>query len=81
MTPLDRVLVALERGTGKMVRRRGAGWIAHCPAHADAEPSLSVKEKRDGKVLLHCFAGCTVHRIVEAIGLTTEDLKPPRFVI
>lgn len=50
------------------VRKGGAGWTARCPAHEDKKNSLSVKEEADGKVLLHCFAGCTFEQIIAAIG-------------
>ena len=33
--------------------------MCHCPAHADSRPSLSVTEAANGKVLWHCFAGCS----------------------
>lgn len=49
------------------------GWLARCPAHQDATPSLSITPDND-KVLLHCFAGCTAKAIVEALGLTMADL-------
>jgi hypothetical protein len=29
-------------------------------------------------VLLHCFAGCSVHEVVSAVGLDLSDLFPPR---
>ena len=50
----------------KGVRRNGNGWMALCPAHTDRNPSLSVRE-RDGKVLLHCFAGCTLEAVLSAL--------------
>jgi putative DNA primase/helicase len=49
-------------------------WLARCPAHADREPSLSIKLKPDGHILLHCFASCQVDDILEALGLTLRDL-------
>jgi len=59
------------------VRRTGEGrWIACCPAHEDRHPSLSIRELRDGRVLVHCFAGCDVHDVVRAVSLTLEDLMP-----
>jgi len=48
--------------------------MARCPAHDDTQPSLSITEGRDGRVLLHCFAECPTEKIVSAIGLTMRDL-------
>jgi hypothetical protein len=48
-------------------------WLAHCPAHDDAKPSLSVTES-DGRILLHCFAGCSVDAICAALGISVADL-------
>lgn len=53
-------------------------WQARCPAHADKGPSLSIRETDDGTVLVKCFAGCSVHEIVRAVGLELSDLFPPR---
>jgi hypothetical protein len=39
-------------------RRAGDGWMARCPAHDDREPSLSIRQGEDGKVLVRCDAGC-----------------------
>lgn len=55
------------------VRKQGRGYIACCSAHPDKTPSLSV-EMKDGKILLHCFAGCSSLEIVESVGLTMSDL-------
>lgn len=61
------------------VRKTGRGaWNACCPAHQDRSPSMSVRELDDGTVLLHCFAGCSAHEIVGAVGMAIEDLFPPR---
>jgi hypothetical protein len=48
-------------------KRSGAGWSAPCPAHEDQTASLSIGEGRDGKLLLHCHAGCTFEAILAAI--------------
>ena len=56
------------------VRRNGRGWQARCPAHADRSPSLSVREGSDGRVLLHCFAGCTVEGICDVLKIKISDL-------
>ena len=61
------------------VRPTGRGtWIACCPAHADKSPSLTIRETDDGKVLLHCFTGCSALEIIDAVGLEMSDLFPPR---
>lgn len=56
------------------VKKSGAGFMACCPAHDDRSPSLSVKEGDDGRVLLHCFAGCTFYEVIESLGLSPSDL-------
>src|SRR6266436_3082118 len=68
---LDNVLAQL-----KGVRSSLCGWTACCPAHADREPSLSIGLGEQGQVLLKCFAGCSLERITEAMGLTLTDLFP-----
>ena len=39
-------------------RRSGSDWMAPCPAHSDHEPSLSITAGDNGKILVHCHAGC-----------------------
>jgi len=53
---------------------RSAEWSASCPAHDDTEPSLSISQGDDGRVLLHCHAGCPPEAVVEAMGLKMADL-------
>lgn len=48
--------------------------MARCPAHEDRNPSLSLKEGRDGRALLYCFAGCQLVDVVAALGLSMSDL-------
>lgn len=48
-------------------KRNGSGWMACCPAHDDHNPSLSVSECEDGKVLVKCFAGCTQLSVIDAL--------------
>ena len=61
------------------VKRTGADrWIARCPAHDDRGPSLAVRELDDGRVLIHCFAGCSAHEVVSGAGLTLAELFPPK---
>lgn len=56
------------------VRARGSGtYTACCPAHADKNPSLAIREAGE-KLLVKCWAGCTASEIVSAIGLSLKDL-------
>lgn len=48
--------------------------MACCPAHQDTDPSLSIARGDDGKVLLHCFAGCSYGEIISTPAL--KDLFP-----
>lgn len=55
----------------EVVLALGGGWhgnygTARCPAHDDRAPSLSICE-RDGKLLVHCHAGCSQHDVLEAL--------------
>jgi hypothetical protein len=56
----DSVAHALE------ARRSGSGWMAKCPAHDDHNPSLSIRDS-DGKVLVHCHAGCAQSDVIGAL--------------
>ena len=56
------------------VRGSRGQWTAQCPAHDDARNSLSISEGRDGRILLHCHAGCGVDAIAGALGLSVKDL-------
>jgi putative DNA primase/helicase len=48
-------------------KRSGAGFVAHCPSHDDRNPSLSITEAKDGRVLFKCHAGCTQDDVLEAL--------------
>ncbi len=69
---IEQLITRLEK-----LRRTGEGkWLACCPAHQDKSPSLAIKQTEDGKILIHCFAGCEVDAIVSSVGLTLADLMP-----
>lgn len=90
---LDTVRDALQ-ASGALTRTRGAqSFMASCPLHDDASPSLSVTWKprphnRGGAVLLHCFScQAPAPDITAAVGLSMADLfddapglspRPPR---
>lgn len=58
------------------VRRSSRGYMARCPVHADHSPSLSIREADDGRILVHCFSGCTIESICRAIDCRVADLYP-----
>jgi hypothetical protein len=73
--PLALLLERLEN-----VKPYGQGYRACCPAHdSKSKNTLSIRTAEDGRVLLHCFAGCSPLEIVRALGLELSDLfeKPP----
>jgi putative DNA primase/helicase len=69
--PLEAVLQHLSG-----IVKAGKNLKALCPAHGDKTPSLSVATGDDGRVLLHCFSGCSVESVVNAVGLAMTDLFP-----
>lgn len=69
---LDHILSRLEK-----VRGRQGSYVACCPAHKDRSPSMTVRETPEGKILMHCFAGCSISEIAGAIGVDLSDLFPP----
>lgn len=65
---LDRLRKVKPNGPGK--------WLACCPAHEDRSPSLGVRLTDDGRLLVHCFAGCGAADVIAAVGLEFTDLFP-----
>ncbi|MBX3640652.1 MAG: hypothetical protein KF888_09080 [Nitrosomonas sp.] len=58
-----------------VIKRHNGGILAFCPSHDDRKGrSLAVSVGREGQVLIHCFAGCSIHEITGAIGLNPSDL-------
>jgi hypothetical protein len=63
----DRIGVALKG------RRNGKGWLVRCPCpnhgkgRGDRNPSLSVNDGDDERLLLHCFAGCDFEDILDEL--------------
>lgn len=68
---LDTILSRLQK-----VRGRNGNYVACCPAHDDRSPSMTIRDV-DGKILMHCFSGCSIHDIAGAIGIDLSDLFPP----
>lgn len=72
MSNVDLMLTRLQ----KVKATSRESWLACCPAHDDRSPSLTIRETQDGRILLHCFAGCSPDSVLGAIGLEMTDLFP-----
>ena len=72
---LQRVLSRLEG-----VVTVSGGFQAKCPCRDDDDnPSFSVSEGKDGKVVVYCHAGrCDTEKACQSMGLTLSDLYPPK---
>src|SRR4051794_6933184 len=48
-------------------KRLKNGFVALCPSHDDRNPSLSITDGKDGRVLFKCHAGCTQQEVLQAL--------------
>jgi putative DNA primase/helicase len=67
---------AIARALGG--RKIGSAWMARCPAHEDRDPSLSIDDAKNGKVLVCCHAGCDQRDVIAALqwrGLWQSDSR------
>ncbi len=69
--PIDVVTSALEELGSE---QQGSDW--QCPNHDDRNPSLTVKDRGDGVVLIRCGAGCPTKEVLGRLGLSWADLYP-----
>lgn len=72
--PIEVVRARLLEVTSYAPSRPNMDW--RCPAHDDSTSSLSLSEGADGRVLLHCHAGCDVASVLERLRLEPADLFP-----
>jgi hypothetical protein len=75
MSKTEGFLSRLEKVQGRYPR-----WRAICPAHESRRGtrSLSILETEDGRLLVHCHAGCSFEQVVRAAGVEIADLMPDR---
>jgi len=72
---LDNILSNLSK-----VKKTARGYMACCPVHNDKNPSMTITETDDGKVLAHCFScGARGTDVVEALGLSQSELFSGEF--
>jgi hypothetical protein len=69
----DQILSRLHR-----VKGNGKQYRAKCPVrdHSSGDSTLSLLFNDDGRILIHCHAGCEVNDVLESIGLSLSDLYP-----
>lgn len=75
---IDRMRAALEN-VGAHFKTSGGGSNTHiqasCPLHKDVDPSLSIDDHGDGRVVMCCHsAGCTEDDLIAALGLRDDQL-------
>ncbi|HKN11753.1 MAG TPA: hypothetical protein VJX68_01025 [Candidatus Binatus sp.] len=46
---------------------RGLTWRVRCPSHDDRHASLDITETPDGRVLVHCWSGCSQAEVIDAL--------------
>jgi len=63
VTPTPAAALAEALGGWKV----GCTWMARCPVHDDRTPSLAISEADDGRVLVHCHAGCSQQDVIAAL--------------
>ena len=54
-----------------------SAYQCKCPVHEDKKASLTITGK-NGKVLIHCHAGCETKDILDAVGLSFTDIGSER---
>lgn len=70
MNALDRILAQLPKAR----RLRDGVYRADCPAcGGDSHTKFSVKQTDDG-VVVHCFGGCPIEDVLQALGMTAGEL-------
>jgi hypothetical protein len=75
---LEDFVALIAQKTNHEPKRRGSEFFLRCPAHEDKNPSLSTKKADDAKILVYCFAGCSVKAICDSIGISSASLFPPK---
>lgn len=68
---LSRFNNPIRAAAGKGIRQ---AYKVMCPCHADKQPSLTISESQDGKILFFCHARCSTKDIITAIGYNMKDI-------
>lgn len=68
---LSRFSNPIRTAAGQGIRQ---AYKVMCPCHADKQPSLTISESKEGKVLFFCHARCSTKDILSAIGYDMKDI-------
>ncbi len=75
--PFDEIAARVEAAKEvKPAPGLSRSMICRCTGHDDNRPSLLVSETDDGRVLMHCRAGCSFDEVLQGLGLEPIDLIP-----
>lgn len=75
---LSSLLDLIAQKTGKQPKKRGKNYSCLCPSHDDKNPSLSISQSHDGKLLLKCHTGCGLENICESLNIKVSELFPEK---
>ena len=70
----DGLIAKIEAGGGA-IRRNGTGWQASCSVHQDPNPSVSINEGEEGKILLKCHGcGAGYEQLLAGYGIDPKEM-------
>jgi len=77
MKPLHEILSHFEN-----VKKSGDNqYQCKCPNHDDRSNSMGISLSNDGqKVIMNCFAGCSLTDVMQSAGLVWDDIMPNKRV-
>jgi putative DNA primase/helicase len=62
MTDIERIADATNARP-----KHGGGFLGHCPAHDDRNPSLSIGLGDNGKPIVKCWSGCSQEAVIDEL--------------
>ena len=57
-------------------KKSGDRWMCQCPCHEDKNPSLALKDSKEGHLIPYCHAGCMakdIYRAISARGVSYSE--------
>ena len=72
----------IAHSLGKATKGSDGWYSCICPAHNDKNPSLSIKESDNGKLIVKCYTGCSPKSIFQELenrGIYSRNSHNPNF--